>query len=137
MGGRWVWLAAAVAAAATQQAAGNQQCMPGSVRTVALEFYTASVSTPVGCMYTPHSTSTPLPPTLPHPLLNPTTQVRNSHGVFLDRSAAPRFLGWLEERIAAVTMTPPSHGEVSVCGLGGRGQRGGGRVEHRGHLSHC
>jgi len=40
-------------------------------------------------------------------------QVRNSHGVFLDRGADPKgFLGWLEERIAAVTLIPPSHGEV-------------------------
>jgi hypothetical protein len=40
-------------------------------------------------------------------------QVRSSHGVFLDRSADPSgFLGYLEERIAAVTLIPPSHGEV-------------------------
>ena len=42
-------------------------------------------------------------------------QVRNSHGVFLDRTSDPKgFLAWIEERIAAVTMIPPSHGEVGL-----------------------
>jgi hypothetical protein len=54
-------------------------------------------------------------------------QIRSSHGVFLDRTEDPQgFLGWLEERIGAVTMIPPSHGEVCLIskGAGSKGQAG-------------
>jgi hypothetical protein len=58
--------------------------------------------------------SAPPPPPPTHTCLR--LQVRSSHGVFLDRTSDPRgFLAWLEERIGAVTMIPPSHGEVRVC----------------------
>ena len=58
-----------------------------------------------------HIPGTPLSP--PPSAHSPLAQVRNSHGVFLDGGSDPTgFLSWLEERIAAVSMIPPSHGEV-------------------------
>jgi hypothetical protein len=53
---------------------------------------------------------------------DPDQETRTSDGTFIEASEdAEGVLAWLEEKIAAVTMLPPHHGEV---GRGGAGEAG-------------